>query len=137
MTYQIASGHDNSAGLVAVTSITPAGSQAFPPLRARASYQPGVLRVRADGAFYETGFASAVWTFDVLLDLQYGYLYTTYAADATNANKVTIRTPNRLGVFTTYNARIVLPPRRDLTYVADPRHPFTDVKIQFNRLEAI
>jgi len=33
MTYQIASGHDNSAGLVAVTSITPAGSQAFPPLR--------------------------------------------------------------------------------------------------------
>lgn len=137
MTYKIASGHDNAAGLVDVTSITPSGSETFFPHVAYGNYSPGALRIRADGAVYETGFASTVWTFSVLLGAQYTYLYDTYQADATNGNKVTIATRNRSGAFANYNARIILPQRAELEYRPDPRFVFQDVEVRFARLEAL
>jgi len=137
MTYQIASGHNNAAGLVDITSITPSGSSAFTAPQAYGSYRPGVQRVRADGAVYETGFAEAVWAFGVLFGAQYDYLYTTFAADATNGNAVTIATRNRNGDFANFNARIILPPRAELDYRADPRNPFLTVDVRFARLEAL
>lgn len=137
MTYQIASGHDNVAGLVDVTSITPAGSEAFFPHVAYGNYSPGALRVRADGAVYETGFASTTWVFTVLLGAQYTYLYDTFQADATNGNRVTIATRNRGGVFANYNARLILPQRPELEYRPDPRFVFQNVEVQFTRLAVL
>lgn len=137
MTYSIASGHNNAAGLVAITSITPAGSTAFFAPQAYGTYRPGLRRVRADGAVYETGFAEATWTFRVMFGVQYDYLYTTYATDATNGNRVTIRTRNRNGTFANFNARLILPQRADLDYRSDSRFPFENVEVRFARLEAL
>lgn len=137
MSYKIAVGHDNAAGLVDITSITPSGSTAFFEPQAYGAYRPGIRRVRADGTPYETGFAEAIWTFAVLWGAQYTYLYATYATDATHGNKVTIATRGRDGAFANFNARLLLPQRADLTYRPDSRHPFRDVEVRFIRLAAL
>lgn len=137
MTYSIASGHDNAAGLTALTSLIPSGGTAIRNPFSYGSYRPGVRRVRPDGVAYNTGFAEAVWTFRVLFGDQYNLLNDDYANDETNGNKVTVRTPGPDGAFANYNARILLPERADLVITPDSRRPFMDVEVRLIRLEAI
>jgi hypothetical protein len=135
--YQIASGHDNAGSLVDITTIVPSNDVAFFPPKAWPAYSEGRVIPRSDGSFAHTGFIRTQWKFDALTNEQYNYLYDNYFMDATNQNKVTIRTRSRSG-YANYNARIKMPDRANLR--VDKGHPnlyYLDVEIDFIRLEAL
>lgn len=132
MTYAIAADHDSTGSLTDITSITPPGGTAFLELTAYSNYAPGAQSGLGSGAVRREGSAFTEWTFTLMTDAQYAYLYDTF--QTVNNGKVTIRTRNYSGTFTTYNARIVLPPREELTYRNDTRRYFQDVTVRFVRV---
>lgn len=133
--YQIAVGNNNTAGLVAIESITPAGdTRNFQPVRAFWDYDPGVRKVRADGTDYFAGYAVHGWTCAVLTKLQWQYLKDTYC-NGGYSGAVTIRT--RFGQPNTYaNFNAVLRiPKESETGQAGPF--YRDVRLLFTRLVAL
>lgn len=132
--YQIAAGNNNTAGLVALESITPAGDIQFAPVRAYWNYTPGSQRTRADGTLYFAGFASQAWICRVLTKAQWQYLKTTYC-NGGYSGEVTIRT--RFGnpdAYANYNAILNLPVESATTQAS---RVFTDIQLTFTRLQSI
>lgn len=107
--YKIATGWNNAAGLTNVEGLT-VDSRTFTPPVAYMAYNPGTLRIRADGQVYYSGFPSVVWRFTGLTRAMYYYLMTTYTTGGnTLSGKVTISTRNLAGTHANYNAVMVLP----------------------------
>lgn len=131
--YAIAAAYNNASGLKRIETIIPSGeSKAFPPVNAYSAYNPGTLRLRADGLAYITGYASTEWRFSYLSVVHYRYLISTYSTGGNSyAGKVTIRTRIADGTFANYNAIMLLPilPKLNRTYLK-----YRDVVIRFTRL---
>lgn len=101
MTYQIADGHDNEAGLTIVT----------PQPACEGIFYPKDI-ISASGDVYETGAAYCEWRFGPeLLETSYAALLTQFGLTIAKTNEVTIRTmsdPAR-ATFANYNALIIRP----------------------------
>lgn len=109
--YQLAAGNDNEAGLQNVEVVIPAYNQrtTFYP-RGRGNYDEGIVRIRADGTAYITGYASITWPLNVLTYTQWAYLQTNYCTGGTGlSGKVTVRTRIPAGTYANYNAVMILP----------------------------
>lgn len=118
--YKIAAGWNNAAGLVNVESLI-VDTDTFAPPVAYMAYNPGTVRVRADGQVYYSGFPSVVWRFTGLKRAMYYYLMTNYTTGGnTLSGKVTISTRNITGTHANYNAVMVLPapPEVDRSFTA-------------------
>lgn len=133
--YKIYPGWNNAGNLVDIQSITPTGDKPFVAPQAYSSWDDGVLRIRADGVVYVTGFKQFTWRFSVLTVAQYQYLVSTYATDTLGySGPVTVATRGRAGTFANYNAYINIPKLPDLTrrYLT-----YRDTDILFTRVVAI
>lgn len=129
--YQIADGQNNAAGLVNIEAITPSGDRAFAAPQAFSSFNPGVLRVRADGLSYLAGFQSFTWLFSILTRAQWQYLQDNYSTSGNSySGKVTVRSRNIDGTYTNYNTLINIPllPDLDRQFTA-----YKQVRIEFTR----
>lgn len=130
--YAIAAGWNNVAGLRNIESITPIGDKSFRPPNAYSAFNPGTLRLRADGIAYTEGFASTAWTFSALTRAQYQYLMTNYSIGGNSySGKVTIRTMTPAGTYANYNAVVLLPIMPDLDRAFKI---YRNVQIKFIRL---
>ncbi len=130
--YGIAAGWNNTPSNI--EGITPTSDRKFFPPTAFSSFNPGTIRVRADGQLYETGFESVTWRFSVLTRKQYQYLMTTYSTGSNSySGKVSIRTIGVDGNYADYNAIMILPTLPELTrqFIA-----YRDVDVRFIRLTA-
>lgn len=133
--YKIYPGWNNAGSLIDIQSITPPGDKPFNAPQGYSSWDDGMLRVRADGVIYVTGFKQFAWRFGVLTAAQYRYLVSTYATDTDGySGPVTVATRGRAGTFANYNATINIPKLPDLTrkYLS-----YRDVDIPFTRVVAI
>lgn len=132
--YALAVGYNNAAGLVNVENIIPTGGTRFYPPDSYGRYDPGQVRIRADGAVYLAGFASTTWLFKGITRLQYDYLSDTYCGSSI-AGKVTIRTlTNDPSTYANFNAILILPKLVDLRKVTSG---FADCNVRLVRLEGI
>jgi len=113
--YRIAAGHN--IALIALTNIetiTPPGDTRFVVVNSFGSYDPGAVRVRADGTVYLAGYATVVWRLAALTFKQYEYLSTTYCAGGVSG-KVTIYTRlNSIALYKRCNAILILPKMPEL-----------------------
>ena len=130
---QIAAGHNNAAGLVALESILVGNHYFYTPIFS-GQYAPGLFKQRADDLLYISGFPFTVWMFRVLWRDQFNYLQTTYCAGG-YSGLVTIRT--RLddeAAFYNCNTTLKLTPLSD----AQKRQMvLTDYAVRYTRLEVI
>lgn len=130
--YAIAAGWNNPALLKALESITPVGDKPFRPPNAYSAFNPGTLRLRADGIAYVEGFASTTWTLSVMTRAQYRYLMANYTIGGNSySGKVTIKTMTPAGTYTNYNAIMLLPIMPDLDRAFKI---YRNVQIKFIRL---
>lgn len=110
---QIAAGHNNTAGLTNIGLIVPASHIAFPEPVVMPYHNPGILKIRTDGAVATIGFPSQVWMMPFLTYTHYDYLLETYCGDG-YSGKVTIRTRIRKNPYANYNATLVVPTPEEL-----------------------
>lgn len=130
--YAIAAGWNSANLLKNIESIIPAGDRAFCAPNAYSAYNPGTLRLRADGVAYVEGFPSVTWMMAILTRKQYQYLMTTYSTGGNSySGKVTIRTMTPSGSYANYNAIMLLPimPELDRAFKL-----YRSVQIRFTRL---
>lgn len=130
--YAIAAGWNNTTGLRNIESLTPSGDKPFRTPNAYSAFNPGTLRLRADGIAYVEGFPSTAWLLDVLTRKQYQFLMTTYSTGGNSySGKVTIRTMTPSGSYANYNAIMLLPimPELDRAFKI-----YRSVQIRFTRL---
>lgn len=81
MPYQVATGHNNAAGLTTIV-----------PQPATSEIEPGLLRQGGDGLFYEDGFKRTTLKWSRLTSAQLAALYTAFGWSATVASSaVTLR----------------------------------------------
>jgi len=109
--YKLASGYDNEAGFVNVETAFPTytGRVSFYP-RGRGNFDEGIMRIRADGTLYLTGFQSFTWPLHFLSYTQWAYAQTTYCTGGTGlSGKVTVATRLPAGTYANYNAVMILP----------------------------
>lgn len=109
--YKLATGYDNEAGFDNVEDVFPtyANKQSFYP-RGRPKFDEGVLRIRADGTVYFTGFQSFAWPLDFLSYDQWVYAQTNYCTGGTGlSGLVTAATRLPSGSYSNYNAVMILP----------------------------
>jgi hypothetical protein len=122
MTYQIAAGHDNEAGLTAID-----------PQPRMSQLAPGRRQVAGNGMVYEDGFETATLDYGYLTKVQYDALLTAFGLDSAASAQVTIRVPrNSDRTFQNYNAVIVRPASLNLD-----RGKWLGVSFQLQRIEAI
>lgn len=135
--FKLADNHNNAAGLASIEDIIPAGDyRGFVVPDGFATFNPGVLRVRADGITIETGYPSAEWLFGGMTRLQYNYLRATYCAGGGLSGEVTVRVMIETGAYANFNAILTVPP---LPVINQRRKPggFEDVSVTFTFMEAL
>jgi len=127
MTYQIATGHDNAAGLADVTP-QPAS--------------PGILYPRrvyaASGDVYEDGTPYTLWGYkDILPADEYAALLTAFGLASAVSALVTVRTVagEDRTTFANYNARVIKPRNGDTAKFANGF--WHDVVFVIRELEAL
>lgn len=109
--YKLASGYDNEAGFQNVETIIPKYTNrvSFYP-KGRGNFDEGIMRFRADGSVYFTGYQSFTWPLDLLTYAQWVYLQTNYCTGGTGlSGKVTVATRIPVGTYSNYNAIMILP----------------------------
>lgn len=134
--YRIAAGWGvQLASLTNIESIVPTSDRAFVPPDVYGSYDPGQIRIRADGTVYLAGFTSVRWRFSVMTRAQHRYLQTTYC-NSSYSGKVTIYTRTDAGsaTYTRYNAILILP---KLPELQKRFTGFEGVTLTFTRLVAL
>lgn len=122
MSYEIAAGWDNEAGLVEISK--------QPRLITMAA---GRRQTAGDGLIYEDGFLTASLEYGFLTPAEYDTLLGEFGLSSAASAKVTIALPqNEDRVFTNYNAIIIRPeaPRFE-------RGLWLDVSFSLTRIEAI
>ncbi len=134
--YQWVSGFDNAGSLVNVEDDVPRhlSKQLFYP-QGRANFDDGMVRIRADGLSYTTGFKSFTWPLNVLTYAQWAYIQTNYATGGIGlSGKMTVRTRLIGGTYANYNAILILPnpPDENKRFVA-----LRNTELRFARAVAI
>lgn len=137
---QIASGHNNTAGLTLVTSLQDANNVNFVKVRGWPFRRRGQRIVRGDGTTAFVGYESVQWVSSGMTIAQYAYVL------ANLEGLVTIKHPLTSVSYTNYNAILTMPDERDMEWgdfaskngVSDFTGPgYRDVVWNFTRVEAI
>ena len=134
--YKLAVGHNNAAGLTAITSITDGTLALTEPLQLP-FYTRGLRRNRTDGRISYAGMPSTVLVFSYLTISQWAYLRTTYEG------LVTARLALASTTFANYNGVLVLPDPSELEYGVIYNeagvlfNAYRSVQVQLNHLEAL
>lgn len=138
--YQMAAGHDNTAGLELVNILTDANGVRFVMPRGLPFRSRGERRYRTDGSIARVGFDQVQWHFSAMTLAQYAYMIATYEG------LVTIHHPLTSTVFANFNASLWLPDEIDMNYgvlngsVYDAGFTgpgYHNVVLTFNHVEAI
>ena len=137
--YQIAAGHNNTAALTLVTSLTSSGMTAIVEPVGIHLWTLGERRVALNGKVLREGFKSTAWEFSYLTVVQLKYLRHTFEGF------VTIKTAIDGVTWGNYNAVLSVPDASELSYVAfitDVTRGYVgggyqNVRLTFTRLEAI
>lgn len=112
MTYQLADGHDNAAGLAAVTP-QPACEGIFYPKEI----------IAASGIVYNSGMPYCVWKYGPELpEDDYNSLLNQFGLASAKTNEVTVKTISDAArsAYSNYNATIVKPqPRYQMGFYKD------------------
>lgn len=114
--YQIATGHNNAAGLTLVTAITGSGLTAFVDVQGVGQATLGEKVVTVGGRTKRNGFSSTNWISGYLTVAQLAYLRTTYGEQSASGGLVTIKTTLDNVTFSNYNAVLDLPDPATLEY---------------------
>ncbi|MHC4558867.1 MAG: hypothetical protein ACYS80_16365 [Planctomycetota bacterium] len=136
--YQIASGYNNAAGLVLITSLTD-GTNTFVEPTGLFTQRRGRREVRGNGIVGRSGFQSSQLISDMLVS-QYWYLVDNYEGF------VTVKIPVGSTTWANYNAILSLPDPAEMEQVSfagsDHEHNFVgpgfrSVQWSLSRLAAI
>lgn len=129
---QIAAGHNNTAGLTLVSSLTASGVPFVEPMTIGRATR-GNPRTKANGTVSFDGYRSTSWVSGILWLVQYEYLLTNLEG------RVTIRTTNTGVTWANYNAILTLPSLSEVEVVNETQygHAIKDFVWQFTRLEAL
>ena len=132
--YKLAAGHNNAAGLTAITSITDGTLALTEPLQLP-FYSRGIRRNRTNGSVNRAGMPATAFVFGYLTLSQWAYLRANYEG------LVTVRLALGSGTFANYNAALALPDPADMEYgvinVADCYNAYRNVRVDLLHLEAI
>lgn len=136
--HQWIGGFNNAATLKTVSDDVPTFQGQLFIVRSK-KIDPGILRVRADGAIAVTGFNTLTWLADGMSDEQYLYIQSTYTPGGTGYSaNMTIRTltgyPSGVATFANYNAILQLPKRSDQQ---DILNAYTGVALTFRIVAAL
>ena len=127
--YQWVSGFNNSGTLANVETDLPIFQGQIVHVSALGSWNPGIVRPRADRSTLTAGYEFVAWTFSALSLAQYAYIQTMYTVGGnSHYGKLTIATPIEDGTFTNYNAHLYLPMQSELSRVSQM---FTNVVLRF------
>lgn len=121
MSYEIAAGWDNEAGLVEIAK--------QPRL---VTMTPGRRQTAGDGLIYEDGFMTAALEYGFLTPAEYDALLTAFGLSSAASAKVTIALPqNEDRTFAHYNAIIIRPeaPRFERGLWLDVSFPLTRIEM--------
>jgi hypothetical protein len=131
--YKLAAGHNNAAGLVAITSITD-GTHAFVEPFGIGNFTRGIPRSRCNGTRGFAGAQASAWVFSFITLAQWNTLKTTYEG------LVTVRLALGTTTFANYNASLILPDISELTFTINDSigmGGFSNVRVDLTRLVAI
>ena len=131
MSYQLAAGHNNAAGLVVLQNILVSGKILGSRLSSIGSFVTGREIEYLDGTIQDDGFDAWEWTFNGLTIAEYAYFKTTFLAGA-RSGKVTAQTRLNEGAFVVRNATLTLP--RSPRLVGEK---YGDVVLSFTRGAAL
>lgn len=110
-----AAGYGNTSGLKDIERDVPTflGKPFY--VHGQGSWDEGITHMRADKLIATTGFQRFTLIADLMSDVQYNYIQSTYTPGGTGLSaKMTVRTLNRSGNFANYNAVLQLPKKSDL-----------------------
>lgn len=129
----IAAGWNVALGsLVTLTSITPAGDEAFGGVESTPLYDPGIVKIDGNGNVFLQGYATAKWKLTRLTYLQWYYAYVNWGINSMSG-PVTIYTPlwSQNGTYTRMNAILTLPKPPDMRH----QYRYTEAEFTFTRLK--